>query len=128
MYGQKQIKFVDIKISYELQFYLKQNIFPHPIIQIAILAQDICPDFFGSSLPAFWNCSIVFEIKSFPFFNFQNKGCVKKQYEISYERKYVAEKKVVYFLKLNHEAVINFSKSVTIVIWHICKTSMINGY
>ena len=93
MYGQKQIKFVDMQVSHELQFYLKQDIFPHPIIQIAFLAQDICPDFFGSSLPTFWNCSIVFEIKSFPFFNFQNKGFVKKQYQISYERKYVAEKK-----------------------------------
>ena len=128
MFGQKQIKFVDIKVSYELQFYLKQNIFPHPIIQIAFLAQDICPDIFGSSLPTFWNCSIVFEIKSFPFFNFQNKGFVKKQYQISYERKYVAEKKVVYILKLNHGAVINFSKSVTVLIWHICKTNVISGY
>lgn len=128
MYGQKQIKFVDMQVSHELQFYLKQDIFPHPIIQIAFLAQDICPDIFGSSLPTFWNCSIVFEIKSFPFFNFQNKGFVKKQYQISYERKYVAEKKVVYILKLNHGAVINFSKSVTVLIWHICKTNVISGY
>lgn len=128
MYGQKQIKFVDMQVSHELQFYLKQDIFPHPIIQIAFLAQDICPDIFGSSLPIFWNCSIVFEIKSFPFFNFQNKGFVKKQYQISYERKYVAEKKLVYILKLNHGAVINFSKSVTVLIWHICKTNVISGY
>ena len=128
MYGQKQIKFVDMQVSHELQFYLKQDIFPHLIIQIAFLAQDICPDIFGSSLPTFWNCSIVFEIKSFPFFNFQNKGFVKKQYQISYERKYVAEKKVVYILKLNHGAVINFSKSVTVLIWHICKTNVISGY
>ena len=128
MYGQKQIKFVDMQVSHELQFYLKQDIFPHLIIQIAFLAQDICPDIFGSSLPTFWNCSIVFEIKSFPFFNFQNKGFVKKQYQISYERKYVAEKKVVYILKLNHGAVINFSKSMTVLIWHICKTNVISGY
>lgn len=128
MYGQKQIKFVDMQVSHELQFYLKQDIFPHPIIQIAFLAQDICPDIFGSSLPTFWNCFIVFEIKSFPFFNFQNKGFVKKQYQISYERKYVAEKKLVYILKLNHGAVINFSKSVTVLIWHICKTNVISGY